>query len=262
MTFRARFGTLGLSLLALWSLGALSAAAVGSDRDFRIENKVFLDGEEEPCVQSTTIFHEGVVYDYLVDPAEVTVLDKEHGRFVLLDMTRRAKTELAIDRLVSFADGLRRWSQDQSDPLRKFLGSPQFEEHFDEESGRLSFDSPWLTYDLVTVDVPTEMVSRQYREFSDWYCRLNTFLNPGARPPFARMVVNASLHHRQQFPREVELTIRTKENFLPKRRTVRSEHLLVQQLVESDRKRVAQTDQFMAIYAAVDFKQYQQRLGH
>jgi hypothetical protein len=261
MPFRARFRALGVTLVALWSLSAFSTGSAAAEQDFRIENKVFSGDEKEPLIQSTTIFHDGVVYDYLVDPAEVTVLDEEHGRFVLLDMTRRVKTELATERLVSFGDGLRRWSQDQSDPFVKFLGSPQFEEEFDEENGQLSFVSPWMTYRLKTVDVPSEALSRQYREFSDWYCRLNTFLNPGARPPFARMVVSASLDHRQQFPRQVELTIRPKENFLAKRHTVRSEHLLIRQLVESDRQRVVQTDQFMAIYTAVDFQEYQQKMG-
>jgi len=262
MAFRAGFRTLGVTLMVLWSLNAFSTGSAAAGKDFRIENKVFSDDEEEPCIQSTTIFHEGVVYDYLVDPAEVTVLDKEHGRFVLLDMTRRVKTELPTERLVSFGDTLRRRSQEESDPFKKFLGSPQFEEEFDKENGQLSFVSPWMTYRLKTVDVSSEVLSRQYREFSDWYCRLNTYLNPGARPPFARMVVNASLDHRQQFPREVELTIRPKESFLAKRQTVRSEHLLVRQLVESDRQRVAQTDQFMAIYAAVAFQEYQQKMGH
>lgn len=262
MPFRARFRTLGVTLMALWSLGALSTDSPAAGNGFRIENKVFSDDQEEPCIRSTTIFHEGVVYDYLVDPAEVTVLDKEHDRFVLLDMTRRVKTELPTERLISFGDTLRRRSQEESDPFKKFLGSPQFEEEFDKENGQMTFVSPWMTYRLKTVDFPSELLSRQYREFSDWYCRLNTYLNPGARPPFARMVVNGSLAHRRQFPREVELTIRPRENFLAKRHMVRSEHLLVRQLVESDRQRVAQTDQFMAIYAAVGFREYQQKMGH
>ena len=42
--------------------------------------------------------------------------------------------------------------------------------------------------------------------------------------------------------------------------TVRSEHQVIPRLVESDRARVAQTDQFMAMFPTVSFRQYQSRI--
>jgi len=242
------------SVVAVWT--GISAA-----EDFRVENKVFVADEKEPRIESTTIFYGGVVYDYLADPAEVTVFDKDHGRFVLLDMTHRIKTELTTERLEGFTQDLKRWTESQSDPFRKFLGDPHFEEKIDADAGQLTFASPWMTYRLTTVDVESEAVSRQYREFSDWHCQLNTLLNPGSAPPFARMRVNAVLDERRSIPRQVELTIRPKGGLLAKRRTFRSEHLLTRQLVESDRTRVAQTDQFMAMYTAVTFQEYQRKMA-
>ena len=105
------------------------------------------------------------------------------------------------------------------------------------------------------------MLSRQYREFCDWYCQLNTVLNKGSKPPFARMIVNETLENRHLFPREVRLTMQPKGGLIPKRTTVRSEHRLIRQLVESDRQRVAQTHEFMAMYTSVDFQEYQRKLA-
>jgi len=251
--------------VATWAIaaGGLCGTVLGAGgEDFRIENEVFVGGGKEPRIRSTTIFHGGVVYDYLEEPAEVTIFDQQHGRFVLLDMTRRIKTELTTERVLEFTERLKQWSEEQSDPFLRFLGDPQFEAEVDKDSGELRFISPWMTYQLTTVDVEQGAVWRQYREFSDWYCRLNTMLNPGARPPFARMALNAALEDRHWFPRSVELTIKPSESPLAKRLTVRSEHRLVGQLVESDRTRVAQTDQFMAMYTSVDFREYQRKMTH
>ncbi|MFH1267857.1 MAG: hypothetical protein ABIK89_19240 [Planctomycetota bacterium] len=262
MTLPAHFRGLPGMLAAILAAGLCVCGGAAAEEDFRIENKVFVDDEKEPRIQSTTIFHEGVVYDYLADPAEVTVFDARHRRFVLLDLTRRIKTELTTERVVDFSQRLKEWAEGQSDEFLQFLANPQFEEEFDESTQELNFTSPWMTYRMTTIGTESEEISGQYREFADWYCRLNTVLNPGARPPFARMKVNAALLERQQFPREVELTIQPKESFLAKRLTVRSEHLLIRQLVESDRKRVAQTDQFLAMYTTVDFDEYQRKMAN
>jgi hypothetical protein len=250
-------------LLAAGFAAAMPGPRVAAaDEQFRVENRVFLGNERAPQTRTTTIFYQGVVYDYLDDPAEVTVFDKAHGRFVLLNLDQRVKAELTTQQVEDFTNRLKQWTQDQSDPFLRFLGRPQFEDEFDESAGRWVFASRWVTYRVTAVDTQDEETSRQYREFSDWYCRLNTLLNPGARPPFARMLVNAALEQRGQIPREVQVTLRPKEMLLAKRITARSEHLLVRHLVESDRKRVAQTDQFMAMFSTVDFAEYQRKLGN
>ena len=236
-----------------------SAVAPGGD-DFRIENQVFVGGQKEPRIRSTTIFHHGLVYDYLEDPAEVTIFDQQHGRFVLLDLTRRIKTELTTKQVLDFTERLKQWAQGQSDPFLRFLGDPHFDIQFDDESGELTLTSPWMTYRLTTGEVQSAATSRQYREFSDWYCRLNTMLNPGARPPFSRIAVNSALQEQERFAQAVHLTIKPSDGLLAKRLSVRSEHRLIGQLVESDRKRVAQTDQFIAMYTSVDFRDYQRRM--
>ncbi len=226
--------------------------------DFRVENQVYLGSEKTPQVQSTTIFLDGVVYDYLENPREITVFHEARGRFIFLDPVRRVRSELSTEDLESLVRRLKDWAGNQPDKFLRFLAAPEFEASVDEKTGDRVFQSTWLTYRVSTVQTADAKIAHQYASFSDWYGRLNTRINPGSRPPFARMLVNAELDREQLFPERVHLTLRPKGNaVLSKKITLRSEHKLVRQLVESDRRRVAQTDQYMAIFKPVAFEEYQ-----
>ncbi|HPP52445.1 MAG TPA: hypothetical protein PK777_05810, partial [Thermoguttaceae bacterium] len=48
--------------------------------DFRMENKVYLGQQREPSVETTTIFYNGAVYDFLKKPPEITIFEKDHSR--------------------------------------------------------------------------------------------------------------------------------------------------------------------------------------
>lgn len=258
-----RVREVGFVLAAAWaclaSVGFAGDAMHRGGVEFRIENRVFVNNAKEPHAESTTIFLGGVVYDYLKKPAEITVFDPAHARFILLDTDRRVQTELSLEKVASFVEGLRRLADRWSDPFERFLGAPEFEERFDATSGELTLSSPWLTYRLTTIGADSAEVASQYREFSDWHARLNTLITPGARPPFARLLVNAALHQRQRLPTEVELVIRTGKMLPPRKTTIRGEHQWIRRLVESDRDRVAQTGEFMAIFRSIDFRQYQEK---
>ena len=234
------------------------AAGTAFGVDFRVENRVFSGGEKTPQVQSTTIFLDGVVYDYLEHPKEITVFDGANGRFICLDPIRHVRTELSAQHLESLAMRLKDWAANQPDGFLKFLADPEFEKSLDEKTGERVFDSPWMTYRVTAVRIGNPEIASQYATFSDWYGRLNTRINPGSRPPFARMIVNAELDREQLFPEKVHLTLRPNAGgLLAKKITLRSEHKLVRQLVESDRRRVAQTDQYLAIFKPLSFQEYQ-----
>ena len=261
MAIRACFAVSVVALNLLLAAAGAAEPGKAEPEEFRIENKVFMDNAKEPHAESATIFYRGIVYDYLKKPAEITVFDKARGRFVLLDTTRRVQTEIGADKVTGFIEGLKRWAVTQSDPFLQFLADPKFEEEFDETAGQLTCTSPWMTYRLTTIEAGNAALARQYREFSDWHCQLNALLTPGARPPFARMSVNAALEKRRRFPNETQLTVRTRKGIPPKKVVIRSEHQLVRRLVESDRDRVAQTDQFMAIFKPVTFEEYQSKIA-
>jgi hypothetical protein len=247
----------GAVLCGVLALGVVAARAeAATSEDFRVENKVFFGSGKRADNRSTTIFRDGTVYDYLEEPAEVVVFDKRGGRFVLLDMARRVRAELTTEEVLAFTERLQHRAEAQQDPLMRFLAAPQLDEQFDAASGELTLSSPWVTYRLLLVDTQSQAISQQYREFSDWYARLNTLLSPGSKPPFARLAVNEALAKRQAVAREVHLTLTTKRGFPPTRTTIRSSHRLVRRLAEADLDRVAQTRQFMRIFQPVEFEQY------
>jgi hypothetical protein len=232
------------------------ALGVVADDSFRIENKVYLGDQKEPTSQSTTIFQDSAVYDYLEKPAEVVIFEKPAERFVLLDTVRRVRAELPAQKVLSFTEHLQRRAEEQQDPLLKFLANPVFEEHRDTAAGVLSFNSTWVAYRLKTMPAPNSAIAQRYREFSDWYARLGPILDPASRPPFARMRVNAVLEEKGLIPTEVCLTLTPKRGFWAKRLNIRSEHELAVQLSAGDVKRVSQTRQFMMLFNPVSIDRY------
>ena len=230
--------------------------------NFRVENQVFFGSGKKADSTTTTIFHEGVVYDYLQNPPEVIVLDTAGSRFVLLDVAHRTRAELRTDDVAAFTRRLQQAAGTHSDPFIKFQASPKFAEKFDESSRELTLSSPWMTYRLMLLNVENPGIVAQYRDFADWYARLNTMLNPGSRPPTARLLVNAALQQRNAIAREVHLTLIPKKTFPPTRVTVRSQHQLIREIAEADLDRVAQTRQFMDIFKPVSFEQYRSSSEH
>jgi len=247
-----------VTVAAIVGLAGLPDQGAGAEDGFRVESKVFFGSDKDPKTESTTIFSRGEIYDYLKEPAETIVLDLARGRFVLLDRARRIRTEVTTQEVSGLCENLRQWAVMQTDPYLKFLGDPTFEAQSDERTGETVFQSPWLTYRVATVEADNEAVARQYREFCDWYTRLNVRLNPGYKLVFARLAINEAIFARRQVPKEITLVL-PKKPLSFQRNTIRSEHQFVPHLVESDRDRMAQTSQFMAIFRPVEFSEYEKK---
>jgi hypothetical protein len=238
-----------LLLPLIWGSGGASGD------DFRIDNKVFISSQKQPDSRGCTIFYGEAVYDFLEEPAEVIVLDKPGGRFVLLDLTRQVRAELTKDEVAAFSARLKQWAAKISDPQIKFFADPAFEEQFNPVANELTLASPWMTYKVRLV-AGNRAVAEQYREFSDWYVRLNTVLNPGSRPPFARLLVNEAIAKRFATPEDVTLTLAPRKGPTAKRTTIRSQHELTGQLARDDLDRVAKARAAMQTFAQIGFEQY------
>ncbi|HYW77972.1 MAG TPA: hypothetical protein VE890_00275 [Thermoguttaceae bacterium] len=243
--------------LGIFTLGGilLSGGAVLGE-DFRVDNEVFVGKRTDPASRSTTIFHNGVVYDFMDEPDEVIVLDKAAERFVLLDMARRIRSDLSVEDVTTFTTQLQRSAEKNGDPFIGFLANPKFDEQFDEGSSELTLSSEWMIYRLELQSAGSPQLAHQYREFCDWYARLNTMLHQGAKPPTARLLVNEAISRHAATAREVELTVTPKKTFPPVRVTLRSRHQVIRQVAEADLDRVTQARQFMSIFKPVSFEQY------
>lgn len=251
----------GLGCLALLLLGSLRASAADGMPaqlgGYRIDNRVYVGEQKEPVSESTTLFLQGIVYDYLQSPPEVFVFDRPHGLFMLLDTSRRLSTRISTVEVTHFTESLKQRAAAQSDPFVQFLADPRFAEDYQAITGTLTLRSPWLTYTLKAANKPVEPeVQGAFREFSDWFVQLSPMLNPNARPPFARLRLNEQMTARQLLPQEVTLVMTPKPGLFGRRVTIRSEHQWVGRLSEADMNRVIQTQQFMAIFNPVSLEGY------
>jgi hypothetical protein len=230
--------------------------------EFRVDNKVFTPDRQEPISQSTTIFYAGAAYDFLASPRESTIINLTVGRITLLDAARQLQTELSAAEVKAFVERLKQEASAHPEPALRFFAAPQFEEQYDADGGLLTLKSPWLIYE-VTADRPEEKeLVRQYHEFSDWMARLNTLLNPGARPPTARLQLNQAMVQRGLLPKKVVLTIIQssggRSSPAPAKNTIRTEHTLVPKLDASDLARIAAAQKAVREFRTTSFDVYRQ----
>lgn len=257
---RKRIGlTVTISITCLFLGAALRAegqqpAAHDAARShgFRVDNQVFLDGRNEPISRSTTIFHEGLAYDFMSTPAEVIVWDAPQGRFVLLDVAKRRQTELKTSELADFIQNVRKKAAESKEGRIRALADPKLEETYSASTGRLTLSNPMLTYAAV-IKRPSAEASGQYREFSDWLAQLNTRLTPGASPLFARLALNKAIAERKAIATEVTLTTTGKGG---QTRTFRSEHQYTEGLAQDDLARVNEAKRYIAEFTTVKFEDY------
>lgn len=237
-------------------LAALLARPAPGVDGFRVDNQVFYEDQHEPVCQSSTIFAERMVYDFLDKPAEIFVFDRPREQFILMNTDRRICARVAMQDVASFTDQLRQRAEAQRDPFLQFLACPKFEQQLDPVSRTLTMSSPWMTYQVEGAAPPDPAMLVAFREFSDWYVRLTPILDPAARPPFARMMLNEALERCGLMPRTVTLTMTPKRGIMAKRIIVRSEHQLIGRLSESDNDRLVQAQQYVTIFNPVGLEQY------
>ncbi|MCC6127518.1 MAG: hypothetical protein IT426_21380 [Pirellulales bacterium] len=225
--------------------------------DFRIENRVFVEGQKEPVSRSLTLFQGKVVFDFMLEPAEITIFDNTAGRFILLNMANREQTVLPFGEIEAFAKKLKQLANKQKDPLSKFFADPKFEERFDAAGKELTFASPWVTYRVTANAAENAEVAARYREFSDWYARINAMLHPGSRPPQARLQVNEALARRVVLPQEVHLTLTSVNKNALQKTSLRSEHVFAPGLVPADFERIQQAREAAEKFTSVPFEKYE-----
>jgi len=55
------------------------------------------------------------------------MFDKARGRFTIMDLQRKVRTEVATDEVLKFTQQLRNWAGQHEDPLLKFCSAPRLE---------------------------------------------------------------------------------------------------------------------------------------
>jgi hypothetical protein len=214
LLFAARLRAASLAVVASAAVVSLLFPLPSSAADgFRISTKIYV-GEEDSkdsmlVSESTTLFLDGAVYDFLADGSQTAVFRKpagKEGRFILLNPDQRMQTEFTTKQVAGAIDGLRSWAAShKQDEMLQFAAHPKFDETYEQETGRLVLASHLQTYTVTTKPVEHAEAIAEYREFLNWYTQLNTLLqaDPTKLP---RMQLNEVLAHRRLVPQVVELT--------------------------------------------------------
>lgn len=229
-----------------FSLGTWTAvAALG--QDFRVETDVFVANQSQPVAEYVTLFYGNVVYDYrLTQPQEVVVFDMNRNRFILLDLSRRIKTELSTADIETFHQRVRQRMAGRDEAFFQ----PHFSHQYDAATRTHRLENDKWSYQAVGL-VPKypEAVGR-YRSFADWYIQLAT-MHPGSIPPYGRLELNRLLAEQGELPQSVERTISVARVFPPKKETVRTQHLYNWLLSEQDHRRIRKTGDDIASFKSV-----------
>ncbi len=225
------------------------APQVGWATDFAIDSRLFINGAAEPQSANTTIFVQGIAYDYSSLFGEVSILDPGGRRFILLNPRTQQRVDVPLATVQEFTRGLPAACAQSPQELVRFLGNPKFEEQLDRESGKLTLNSKLMNYEVATVEAPAAEAAAAYRQFADWYTQLNTMTNPGGLPPFGRMRLNHVLATANRLPQEVHLTVRSDRSADELR--LRSVHVIRWELSPNDRKRTQEADEMFQRFEAV-----------
>lgn len=226
----------------LSSLAAASAVAA----EFRIESRIYQGKEKQPASRSLTLFHAGVIYDYLDEPKRVAVLDPKFGRFILLDPQRRLRAEIKTAEVRTFSTGLKDLLAKSGSAQARFQAQPVFAVDWNEPSGTLNLTSDSMSYKVEALPAPTADVAQQYREFCDWCAQLNSLLSPAGNPPFARFALDEELAARGLVPKRVALQIGGMLGSPGLK--MHSEHEFAWRLLDSDRRKIDETGQQLSTF--------------
>jgi hypothetical protein len=244
-----------MSFRALSVALSLIVASLCPAADFRIETKVFSGEEEVPVSQNTTLFNEGVIYDFAESPPRVAIFHQGAGgvggRFLLLAPNLNLKTEVDTARVDGALEKLGQWAIRQENPLLRFAASPQFEEAWDEETGELLLSGPNMKYTLSTTPLDDPASLRDLANYWNWYAKLNCLLSPSI-PPQARLEVNKVLVSRKVLPHEVTLTLSKEEGT-----QLRAEHVYVWRLSKEDRDRIRLVGDQLDMFDDVSNEEFQ-----
>ncbi len=236
----------------LWLFVGVAAPILAED--FRMETDVFLDDQKEPCVQTLTIFTNGLVYDFLLTgDEEITLFDREHNRLVLMDTKRKIKTNLTMDSILSFVAQMK---AKLNETQRKYLVDDATEAVTDSD-GWLKLANERVEYRAETVAPKDKSAVLEFQQFADWYARLNAMR--GNLAPFMRIRLDAEIARRGMIPKTIERTmILDRRGLSEKKQAVRSQHLVNWRLSNTDQKQIDRAGTYLATYPTVSFREYMQ----
>ena len=223
---------------------------------FRINNRIVTD--DDRVTNSTTIFFDGLVYDFVDPNGQATVYDKANALLTVLDPSSRLQMRISVSDLEKDVEKKKEACRKSDNYFLNYLARPHFEEQsYDPLSGILIFRSDWVEYRFETVPLSDPVVAGLYYD----YCQKSTLLNirhSGASSPLIRAVINPVLEQYRRFPTKVALTLYPKGKILIATHSVMAEstHTFVRRLQYGDEQKIEQIKQYKKLFRMVSADDY------
>jgi|OM-RGC.v1.007077118 hypothetical protein len=261
------------TVVAVASAGCVvaSAAPPGTPGDpppevsleMRVESEVFGDAEE-PLSRSTTLFCDGVVWDFLetlqpdgtLQVSEIVLHDPARERVVVIDPERNLKIEIGRLRLERLSVSLSTWARQADDPVIRWSGETDFGDAITEEGSVLTLEGPRVLYRVEYQPAASPRAAVGYRRFADTAVLLRALLHPGGLLPFPRMAINRRVAAAGGIPAEVVFEIASPVPLLPGGSRFRSIHAVHPRLLDEDRRRIDEAAARVAVAEAVTIADY------
>lgn len=223
-------------------------------QDFRVDTDVFLDDDEETFSEHLTLFYGQVAYDFVVKGTEeITILNFKDGKISLLDVKRRQRADLTTAELLDFSAKIKDIGTNNQ---AEDLVAPRFEVAFDDEQKSLELVSRKITYRATGIEPSNPSVATRYREFTDWYARLNS-MRPPNPPHFGRLELNRQLADRGLLPQDIERTV-VLGGLFRKPQKARSHHVVATAISGTDRRRIDEAGGYLVSFTKVSLAKYMQ----
>lgn len=245
-----RFSTGAVSAAASIAL-ALSLTPSAMAVDFRVLTRIYVEGEDDPVSETTTVFKRGLVYDMPSAGGAVwTVMNPAEQKFVLLKAETKQKAVISFGEI---QDLVTKFQQLGIDAGKTDVFAPEFKESVEQETNRLVFENAAMKYRVKALQPNQKDVVDQYRSFGDWFARLN-LRYASNYPPFGRLKLNEALQKRSLVPSELELTLLPQGGNL-KVTVLRSTHDYQWILSANDEKNVELAQRQLSLFSDVTFSE-------
>jgi|688.fasta_scaffold00023_111 hypothetical protein len=244
---------LPIMLLTVSTFGCLlQTTGIAQQANFRIETDVMQADQAKPSLQSVTLFHDGVAYDFSRDtPHQVTIVDGAANRVVLIDSQRQIQSRVNLQELQSFMDQVR--AEMASSSLAAALEDAKLVQ-VDSAAGLITVGRDSIAY-LAKMQHPENPdMAQQYAVFANATAQLNAWQYPGQNPPaFARLHLNQAISQQAAIPSEITRTVTSGRG---QKNVVRSRVHATWRLTPEDQQQVEQFTKMLLAYPSIEIGQY------
>jgi hypothetical protein len=198
--------------------GCVAGADAAESRSFRVHTSVTVHTsvaghtsvavaeEGQPILSNLTIFHEHLIYDFPLDASQqASAFDRRREHFTLLDGRLRIQCQLSGQELMELSAAVALRDARRAHGPERPAAEPSFRVEYDAQSLRVQLEAETrdekVTYVVVGQQPDKPWAVEAYRQFADWFARLN--VTRDGRSPLTRLRLNELLCDHGLLPRTV-----------------------------------------------------------